>query len=275
MNINTNYIQHVYQYTRSKLVLVKAEEANANTKEAVCIVPVRGKAHEPIRIRNDKGEPLEEYYKWQFIYSLINSGLYAKDYIGVEVHFPKGSKTSAALKIDAAIFDSPDWIDYYNDYWRNNKTSDLEWLNDHLLAVVEFKTSEKTIEQVFTGQIKPAMREKEPAASYVLGIYYDADRTYLFHRRSGFYLRYDESKNQKGLDSKIGDLSLHLPDPYMFIPSFKDLKHRVNRPTTLDRSSRSITDLDIITTIASTQIRTALSDVLRAMDKANLGSITK
>ena len=246
------------------------DRLHASARETICIVPVRGKYHEPIAIRNSKGEPNEEYYKWQFINAIVSSGLYAKDYIGAEVHFPKGNKSSAALKLDAAIFDSSEWVERYNSFWNFRKAEDLEWLNEHLIAIVEFKKADKEIDKVYSGQIKPAMREKEPSTAYVLGIYYDAERLFLFHRRQGYYLRYDESKNQKGDDSKIGDLSLHIPDPYIYLPSFRELQNRVNKPDSLDRSSRSIDDLDIITSIASLQLRNALSDVLRAMDKAGL-----
>lgn len=176
------------------------------------LVPVDGKPKSEIAIRGADGKPLEEYFKWQFIYALMYSGLYAKDYIGVEVRFPKGSSASAPLKLDGAIFDSMDWIQHYNDYWTNRRTEDLQWLNDHLLAVIEFKRDNKEIEQVFTRQVKPAMREKDPSDAYVLGIYYDAGRLYLFHRRDGKYLRYDEAKNMKSSASQVGDLSLHLPD---------------------------------------------------------------
>jgi type I restriction enzyme M protein len=234
------------------------------------IVPIDGKPKDNIVIRNAKHEPKEEYYKWQFIYALINSGLYAKDYVGVEVRFPKGSKTSAPLKMDGAIFDDADWLTHYNNYWEYRKSEDLEWLNAHLMAVIEFKKNDKEIEKVFTGQVKPAMKEKDPATAYVLGIYYDAERLYLFHRRDGLFLRYDEAKNQKGDASKVVDLSLHLPDPYYFIPSYSDLKARVHKPTEFDRSKRGISDLDIITSIATVQIQTALSEVLRALDKAGL-----
>ena len=139
-----------------------------------------------------------------------------------------------------------------------------------MLAVIEFKKNDKEIEKVFTSQVKPSMREREPANAYVLGVYYGADRLYLFQRRNGKYIRYDEGKNQKGDDSKVGDLSLHLPDPYGYLPNFDELRKRVNRPAVLDRSQRTIRDLDVITTIASVQIKTALSDVLRALDKVNL-----
>jgi hypothetical protein len=40
--------------------------------------------------RKKAGRPIEEYYKWQFINAIVLSGLYPKDYVGVEVHFPKG-----------------------------------------------------------------------------------------------------------------------------------------------------------------------------------------
>ena len=229
---------------------------------------MNGKVRASAPIRDAYGKPSEEYYKWQFIYSLINSGLYAPDYVAVEVQFPKGN--TAVLRLDGAIFDSPEWLEHYNAYWRTRHSADVEWLNDHLLAVVEFKKNEKEIEKVFTTQVKPAMREKEPADAYILGIYFGGERLHLFHRRDGKYLRYDEEKNQKGDESKVGDLSLHLPDPYYFITAFDDLKKKVNRPSTFDRSKRGIIDLDVITTIASVQIKTALSDVLRALDKVNL-----
>jgi len=241
-----------------------------NVTLSQALVPVDGKAKKDIAIRGADGKPLEEYFKWQFIYALINSGLFAKDYLGVEVRFPKGSKTSAPLRMDGAIFDNPDWLIRYNNYWEHRKSEDLEWLNSHLLAIIEFKKNDKEIEKVFTGQVKPAMKEKDPATAYVLGIYYDAERLYLFHRRDGLFLRYDESKNQKGAASKIGDLSLYLPDPYYFIPSYSDLKARVHKATEFDRSKRGIIDLDVITSIATVQIQTALSEVLRTLDKFGL-----
>lgn len=244
------------------------DAAHKNAKTAKCIVPVNGKKKDTASILDTHGKPSEEYYKWQFVHSLINSGLYAKDFLGVEVQFPKGN--SAVLRLDCAIFDNADWLEHYNAYWKDRRATDLEWLHEHLLAVIEFKKNDKEIEKVFTNQVKPAMREREPADAYVLGCYYGADRLYLFQRRAGKYLRYDEGKNQKGDASKVGDISLHLPDPYSYLPNFDELLKRVNRPATFDRSKRTIHDLDVITTIASVQIQTALSDVLRALDKVNL-----
>ncbi len=244
------------------------DQAHKNSKTAKCLVPVNGKVLDTASIRDTHSKPSEEYYKWQFIHAAINSALYARDFIGVEIQFPKGN--TAVIRLDGAIFDSGEWLEHYNVYWKNRSSTDLEWLNDHLLAVIEFKKNDKDVEKVFTSQVKPAMREREPADAYVLGVYYGADRLYLFQRRGGKYLRYDEGKNQKGDDSKVGDLSLHLPDPYGYLPNFDELLKRVNRSASLDRSKRTINDLDVITTIASVQIKTALSDVLRALDKVNL-----
>lgn len=242
--------------------------AHCAAKTAKCIVPVNGKLRATVSIRDIHDKPNEEYYKWQFIHAFVNSGLCAKDFIAAEVQFPKGN--SAVIKLDGAVFDSADWLDHYNAYWRHRRSVDLDWLNDHLLAVIEFKKNDREIERVFTTQVRPAMKEKEPSDANVLGVYYGADRLYLFHRRSGKLLRYDEGKNQKGEDSKVGDLSLHLPDPYHYLPSHEDLVKHVNRPAVLDRTKRTLHDLDTITSIASVQIQTALSDVLRALDKVNL-----
>lgn len=217
-----------------------------------------------------KGEPLEEYYKWQFIYALIYSGMYAKDYLGVEIRFPKGNKTSAPLKLDGAIFDDREWLTHYRNYWATRKAEEVEWLNEHLLAVIEFKRDDKEIEKVITGQVKPAMNQKDPSDAYVLGVYCDRERLYLFHRRNGRFLRYDETLNLKKEDSKIGDLSLHLPDPYRNIPTFDELRNRVHRPTSLDRSKRGIEELDVIKSISTVQLQDALSSMLRVLDRHNL-----
>jgi hypothetical protein len=65
------------------------EHATSRTV-ATSLVPVDGSIRTNLVIRNETGTKLEEYYKWQFIYALVYSGLYPKDYLGVEIRFPKG-----------------------------------------------------------------------------------------------------------------------------------------------------------------------------------------
>ena len=107
------------------------------------LVTVDGKFITNIDILDSSGMPNEEYYKWQFIYSLISSGLYSRDYIGTEIYFPKGNKNSAPIKIDAVIFSSIEWIDYYKKY-RDNKDQDaLQKVRELAIGVIAFKRKDK------------------------------------------------------------------------------------------------------------------------------------
>lgn len=224
-----------------------------------------GKDLSNISIKDINGNPSEEYYKWEFVYSLINSGLYSKEYVGVELSFPKGSKGSSNLRLDGVIFDSKDWVEKYKN---KDNIDNLEWLRKHILAVIEFKKSSKEdVKKVFSNQLKPAMKEAE---NNVLGFYYDEDRLHIFKKEENYYLRYDESKNLKGNTSKVDELSLELTDSYKIIPSFEDLKKRVFKVIVEDKSDRNIDDLEIISGVSSKQINTALSEILRTLDKNNM-----
>jgi len=232
------------------------------------LVPVNGKMIEDIRIKNEKGERIEEYYKWQFIYSLINSGLYSKDFLGVEVYFPKGSPSSKPIKLDGAIFDDADWLRKYKDFWEKKQQESLDWLRNHLIGAIEFKRDIRDIEKYINQQLKPAMKESEK--DFVIGFYYDTERVWLFQKRNSKILRYDESKNQKGENSGIQDLSLHLPDSYLSIPSFDDIINKIIKPKTIDRTKRTIDDLETISGIHTKQVNDALSNILRTLDKVGL-----
>ena len=233
------------------------------------LVPVDGKPLANISLKNTKGERSEQYFKWQFIYALIHSGLYSKDYLGAEVQFPKGNKKSAPIQIDACIFDDKQWVNYYTQ-WRESKDDDaVEWLRAHLIGTIEFKKSDgKDIKSVYTSQVKPEIKESE--ATYCVGFYYDNERLYIFQRKNGKVFRYDESKNQKGDNSQVAHLSLDLTDSYNYIPSFDALRKRVNAAESLDRSERTVNDLDAITGAASTQISQAIFNILHTLDQVGL-----
>jgi type I restriction enzyme M protein len=244
------------------------EQKNARTLER-SLVWVDGKIKEKIQIRNEKNQVLEEYYKWQFIYGLISSGLYSKDHVGVEIYFPKGNINSAPIKIDGCIFDSAEWINHYNK-WRAEKNFDsVEWLRKHLIAVIEFKRGDNNnIKKVFTSQLKPALKESE--SNYCLGFYYDNQRLHIFQKTDSIIVRYDESRNQKGHSSSVNELSLDITDGYYLIPSFDELLKQVNKASGLDRSKRLVDDLDIITGVHSLQINNAISQIVKTLDKVGL-----
>lgn len=237
----------------------------SSAKYFTAFIPVNQKVSENYIIKNKKGKTNEEYYKWQFLYSLVHSGLYQKDYLGCEVYFPKGNKNSAPIKLDGAIFDDPNWFDWYNKYHNNKDQESLDWLRKHLLGVIEFKKEDsKDIETVYNQQLKPAIKESEN--NFCLGILYDTERLYLFQKKQNSYLRLDESFNLKGENSTTKDLSLHLTDAYYKIPSFEQLEKKITQ-ISIDRSKRTIDDLDIVTGIYSKQLTDGISNILRVMDK--------
>lgn len=263
----------VKKITNMKTFLQAKQEFDqqySNQTEYLSFLPVNVKVGEKFKIKNDKNQPNEEYYKWQFLYSLIHTGLYQKDYIGVEIYFPKGNKNSAPIKLDGAIFDETNWFEIYKKWQELKDPESLDWLRKHLVGVMEFKKEDsKDIETVYNQQLKPAIKESEN--DFCLGILYDTERLYLFQKKNGSFIRLDESYNLKEERSSTKDLSLHLPDAYYKIPSFNQLQKRVTN-IKIDRSKRTIDDLDIVTGIYSKQLTDGISDILRAMDRVGMKS---
>ena len=219
-------------------------------------------------IKNKAGGKNEEYYKWQFLYAVVYSGMFSKDFIGTEVNLPKGNKSSAALKLDAAIFDDENWFKYYKKFHSENDIDALDWLRQHLIVAIEIKKEDsKNVETVWNKQLKAYLKESE--RDFSLGILYDTERLYLFRKHKGKFLRYSDEFNSKGDKSTTKDLQLHLPDPYLNLPNFDTLIEWTN-PKDIDRSKRTIFDLDIISGMQSTQINDAMSSILRTMDKQGM-----
>lgn len=240
-----------------------------STKEHLkCFLPVHLSHSKKTGLRKKSGEYNEEYYKWQFLYSIVNSGMFDKDCIGTEVQFPKGNKSSAPIKIDAAIFDDTSWFEKYEDYHINGNSEALEWLRDHLIFTCEFKKEDnKNIEEVWDKQLKAYLNESR--REFCLAALYDTERLYLFRKYNGKFVRYSDEFNLKGESSKTKELSLHLPDPYFNLPSRADLDSWMEN-ITIDRANRSINDLDVISGVQSVQINYAMSSILRTLDKVGM-----
>lgn len=238
------------------------------TAEFDCFLPEHMTFNKTVSLKKKNGTHNEQYYKWQFLYAIINSGLFAKDYIGTEINFPKGNKNSAQIKLDAAIFDDTKWFYYYTQYHNDSDMEALEWLRKHLIASIEFKKEDaKDIAVVWDKQLKAYLKESE--RDFCLGIIYDTERLYLFRKHNGKFLRYSDEFNIQGELSTTKDLSLNLPDPYLNMPNFDDLIEWIEGKT-IDRSKRTINELDIISGVHSTQINTAMSAILRTMDKQGM-----
>ncbi|HEX9757355.1 MAG TPA: hypothetical protein VGB26_06095 [Nitrospiria bacterium] len=236
--------------------------------EFECFLPVDTTLSKTTKIKGTSGKPNEEYYKWQFLSAIVNSGMYAKDFIGAEIYFPKGNKSSAPIKFDGALFDDKNWFDHYKNWRTNNNQKELDWLRIHLIGVIEFKKEDsKDIETVYNQQLKPALKESE--REFCLGILYDTERLYLFRKHKFKFLRLNDEYNQKGEDSGTKDLSLHLPDPYRNIPTYDEIIDWVS-PKEIDRSKRTIKNLDVISGIHSKQINDAMSAILRTMEEKGM-----
>jgi len=233
-----------------------------------CFLSVHLELNKKTSIKNSKLLPNEEYYKWQFLSAIVNSGLYVKDFIGTEIYFPKGNKNSAPIRFDAAIFDSKDWFEYYKNYHLKKEQEALDWLRKHLICVIEFKKeNSKDVETVWNQQLKPALKESEN--EFCLGILYDTERLFLFKKQGNYFLRYDDSFNQKKEQSSTKDLTLHLTDAYYKIPNYDQLIQKIYNPK-IDRSKRTIDDLEVVTGVYSVQLTDGISNILRTLDKVSL-----
>ena len=233
------------------------------------LVTEDGKFKSNIAIKDTHGNPNEEFYKWEFIFSIINSGLYKRDLIGTEVYFPKGNKNSAPIKIDAVIFDDNNWLSLYQDYRQNKNSDALNELRKKAVVMIEFKRDDdKSIDQVFNSQIKATIKESD--ALFVLGVYYNQGRLYLFKKdKKGIITRYDNSKNFPNSQRVLEQYQLELTDPYYLIPSFDKLDKKING-VDLGKKILKIEDLDVVDKISDENLRKSLNNILRQLTEDSL-----
>ena len=241
-------------------------------KEIDCFLPVHltigGKEND---LYKKDGSHNEQYYKWQFLYCFVSAGLCSKDFIGVEVSFPKGNKNSASIKLDAAIFDNKDWFEHYSALHTkkdDSKWDELNWLKEHLICGIEFKKEgSKDIKGVFNSQLKAYMNESSKET--VFGILYDEGRLYLFKGIGKQYLRLSDEFNIEN-KGKI-DATYDVPDPYVNLLSFDGmLKYNSIASQLTDYSGRQLIDLGIISKTDSRKLNDALYQILHTMDKCGL-----
>lgn len=251
---------------------ISFDDKYGTAKEIDCFLPVHltigGKEND---LYKKDGSHNEQYYKWQFLYCFVSAGLCSKDFIGVEVSFPKGNKNSASIKLDAAIFDNKDWFEHYSALHTkkdDSKWDELNWLKEHLICGIEFKKEgSKDIKGVFNSQLKAYMNESSKET--VFGILYDEGRLYLFKGVGKQYLRLSDEFNIEN-KGKI-DATYDVPDPYVNLLSFDGmLKYNSIASQLTDYSGRHLIDLGIISKTDSRKLNDALYQILHTMDKCGL-----
>lgn len=218
------------------------------------------------------GEYNEQYYKWEFLNCFVEAGLCSKDYIGTEIHLPKGNKNSAMIKIDAAIFDDKNWYEHYQALHNkkdNSRWDELNWLKEHLLCTLEFKKEgSKDVKGVFTSQLKAYMNES--TKNTVFGILYDEGRLYLFKSTGKNYYRLSDEFNNENSKGKL-EPTFDIPDGYDNLLSFEEMvKYDISTRDMIDYSKRKIEDLSVISKTDSKRLNDALYQILHTMDKCSL-----
>lgn len=258
--MNMNFSSSKLKFRSKYLTLEKLDKS---------FVPVDGKFLRNISIKNKNNEPNEEFYKWEFIYALIDAQLFNRDLIGTEIYFPKGNKNSNPIKIDAVIFSDSNWRNLYKEY-RDNKNQDaLSELRKLAIVMIEFKKeSDKTIEQVFNSQIRATIKESD--SPFALGVYYNEGRLYLFKKDiDGTISRYDNSKNFPNSQRILEQYQLELTDPYYVIPSYDELDKKING-VDLEKLQLKIEDLDVVDRISDENLRKSLNNILRQLSEDSL-----
>lgn len=238
-----------------------------------CFLPVHlteGKVE--TSLKKVDGSPNEQFYKWEFLECLVESRLCKKDFIGTEVQFPKGNKTSNPLKMDAAIFDDDTWFEHYKKLWTlrdDSKWDELVWLQDHLLCCIEFKKEDGAdIKGVFNSQLKSYMSVS--TKKIVFGILYDSGRLYLFKQVDKKYLRLSDEFNARKKDGSY-EMTFDNPDSYENLISFDEMIKYDNEESFItDFSRRKLSDLSIIAKNDSKRLNDSLYSVLETMDKCGL-----
>ncbi|MDQ7023120.1 MAG: hypothetical protein Q9M97_06375 [Candidatus Gracilibacteria bacterium] len=130
--------------------------------------------------KDTKGGYSEEYIRARFIYAMVNSGKYQKEYICVEFSFPKGN-TKTALKPDVAIFKDKSWIEEFE---KAKASKDYKWFRKNTLAIFETKKDNKSVESAVENQLRSAMAENE-SEDRIFGVYFDNEDSILIFKKIG------------------------------------------------------------------------------------------
>ncbi|MBQ6100342.1 MAG: SAM-dependent DNA methyltransferase [Methanobrevibacter sp.] len=238
-----------------------------NAKTIVSIIPFHLTRDKEVGLLKNDGSHNEEYYRQQLIYSLVNSGMYSKDYMGCEIEFPKGNKNSANVKIDIAIFDDKQWVYHYEQWHKINNPDSLNWLTHHLIFVIEVKKeNSKNILDVFNNQLKPYMKISDD--KNIKGAIYDTGKLFLFKNQDEEIIRYDDILNNVDANNLSERLSLDKFDPYIKFPDFKQIKQKYSQ----DIENRTVNDLDIISGNNQQLLGDNISSIVKIMDQYSLNN---
>jgi len=171
------------------------------------------------RAKDTKGNFSEEYIRARFVWSLINSGMYNKEYVCVEFGFPKGNG-GKSLNPDIVVFKNKDWL---QDYEQAKASKNFAKIRKNVLVIFETKKNNKSVESAIENQLRSAM-ELNTSQDRIFGVYFDDQSDILIFKKIGnSEIRRFNETNELQQDGIIGwnlekrDLLVDLPSQQDFI----------------------------------------------------------
>lgn len=159
----------------------------------------------------------EEYIRARFVYAMINSGKYQKEYICLEFGYPKWN-TKQTLNPDIVVFKSKDWQEEFE----NSKSKkDFKWFRNNTLVIFETKKNNKSVESAIENQLRSAMSENE-SKDRIFWVYFDNEDWILIFKKiwnSGIRRFYENKELHKNW---VNWLWLQNRDLFSELPSQKD-----------------------------------------------------
>ena len=171
-----------------------------------------------VKAIDTKGGYSEEWYRARMVWSLVESRMYPKENICVELRFPKGSEGNSGLEVDLVIFKNNQWEKDF-DKW-NKKDAIPNSLKKQILVVMEAKKIGGKQETAINKQLFPAMNEYQ--GDYVFGVYFDSQDDILVFKQEEkkFPQRYNLSKMVEA-EKEENTLNLENRDELSEFPNFQ------------------------------------------------------
>ncbi len=182
------------------------------------------------KVKDSQNRYSEEYIRARFVYALIHSGLYPKEYICIEFGFPKGN-TKTKLKPDIVIFKNKEWQKDFKEAVSNKNFSKIR---QNILVIFETKKNNKSIENAIENQLRSAMNENE-SKDKIFGIYFDDEDDILIFKKFGNSPIRRFNENLERSSGGITNLNFDKRDLLNEIPSFEDFKNNNESISNLEK----------------------------------------
>lgn len=181
----------------------------------------------------------EEYIRARFVYAMIYSWMFQKEYICVEFGFPKWNGWKN-LNPDICVFK---WKNWQEEHEKAKQTKNFKWFRENTLAIFEAKKNSKTIDEAVQNQLRSAMAENE-SDDRIFWVYFDDKPWILIFKKiwNSEIRRFNETKeihlngiNWYWLDNR---------DSFFDLPSQKDFIE--NNESISDLTKLKVDNLDAI-----------------------------